>query len=54
MVFYGVDGIIHVASPLVHGTDSAKDLRRIAEGGTLNVLQRALDARVKRAIMTSS
>ncbi len=52
--FPGVDGIIHVASPLGHGTESAEELRRIAEGGTLNVLQGALDAGVKRIVMTSS
>ncbi len=52
--FSGADGIIHVASPLGHGTESADELRRIAEGGTLNVLQGALDAGVKRVVMTSS
>ncbi len=52
--FAGVDGIIHVASPLGHGTESAEELRRVAEGGTLNVLQGALDAGVKRVVMTSS
>ena len=52
--FSGVDGIIHVASPLGHGTESAEELRRVAEGGTLNVLQGALKAGVKRVVMTSS
>ena len=52
--FSGLDGIIHVASPLGHGTESAEELRRVAEGGTLNVLQGALDAGVKRVVMTSS
>ena len=52
--FSGADGIIHVASPLGHGTESAEELRRVAEGGTLNVLQGALDAGVKRVVMTSS
>lgn len=52
--FSGVDGILHVASPLGHGTESAEELRRIAEGGTLNILQEALAAGVKRVIMTSS
>ncbi len=52
--FLGTDGIIHVASPLGHGTESAQELRRVAEGGTLNVLQGALDAGVKRVVMTSS
>ena len=52
--FSGADGIIHVASPLGHGTESAAELRRIAEGGTLNVLQGALKAGVKRIVMTSS
>ncbi len=52
--FSGTDGITHVASPLGHGTESAEELRRIAEGGTLNVLQGALDAGVKRVVMTSS
>lgn len=52
--FSGADGIIHVASPLGHGTEAAEELRRIAEGGTLNVLKGALDAGVKRVVMTSS
>ena len=52
--FSGVDGIIQVASPLGHGTESAEELRHVAEGGTLNVLQGALDARIKRVVMTSS
>jgi nucleoside-diphosphate-sugar epimerase len=52
--FSGADGIIHVASPLGHGTESAEELRCVAEGGTLNVLQGALDAGVKRVVMTSS
>ena len=52
--FSGADGVIHVASPLGHGTESAEELRRVAEGGTLNVLQGALDAGVKRIVMTSS
>ena len=52
--FSGTDGVIHVASPLGHGTESAEELQRIAEGGTLHVLQGALDAGVKRIVMTSS
>ncbi len=52
--FSGMDGVIHVASPLGHGTETAEELRRVAEGGTLNVLQGALDAGVVRAVMTSS
>lgn len=52
--FSGTDGIIHVASPLGHGTETAEELRRVAEGGTLHVLQGAQDAAVKRVIMTSS
>lgn len=52
--FSGADGIIHVASPLGHGTESKEELRRIAEGGTLNVLNGALAAGVKRVVMTSS
>lgn len=52
--FSGVDGVIHVASPLGRGTESAEELRHVAEGGTLNVLKGALDAGVKRVVMTSS
>lgn len=52
--FSGADGVIHVASPLGHGTESAEELRRVAEGGTLNVLQGALDGGVQRVVMTSS
>ena len=52
--FSGADGVIHVASPLGHGTESAEELRRVAEGGTLNVLRGALDAGVKRVVLTSS
>lgn len=52
--FSGADGVIHVASPLGHGTESAEELRHVAEDGTLNVLQGALDAGAKRVVMTSS
>ena len=52
--FDGVDGVIHVASPLGNGTESADELIQVAKGGTLNVLQGAVDGGVKRVVMTSS
>jgi nucleoside-diphosphate-sugar epimerase len=52
--FSGADGIIHVASPMGSGKESAAQLRSIAEGGTLNILRCATEANVKRVVMTSS
>ena len=52
--FDGVDGVIHVASPLGNGTESADELIQVAQGGTLHVLQGAVDGGVKRVVMTSS
>ncbi|MCL2520486.1 MAG: NAD-dependent epimerase/dehydratase family protein [Spirochaetaceae bacterium] len=52
--FTGTDGVIHVASPLGSGKESAAQLRAVAEGGTLNILQNAVTAGVKRVVMTSS
>lgn len=50
----GADGVIHVASPLGDGTESAQELTRVAKGGTLNVLRAAQNTGVKRVVMTSS
>jgi len=52
--FDGVDGVIHVASPLGTGTESADELIQVAQGGTMYVLQGAVDGGVKRVVMTSS
>ena len=52
--FDGADGVIHVASPLGNGTESADELTQVAQGGTLYVLQGAVDGGVKRVVMTSS
>ncbi len=52
--FKGVDGVIHVASPLGSGVETLEELKSVAVGGTINVLQGALDAGVKRVVMTSS
>jgi len=52
--FDGADGVIHVASPLGTGTESIDELTQIAQGGTMHVLQGALDGGVKRVVMTSS
>lgn len=51
---HGADAIMHVASPLGHGTESTEEMVRVARGGTLNVLQAAHDAGVTRVVMTSS
>ena len=52
--FSGACGIVHVASPLGTGRESARELREVAETGTLNVLSAAHEAGVKRVVMTSS
>ncbi len=52
--FRGVDGIIHVASPLGSGTESVEELKAVAVGGTLKVLKAAKEAGIKRVVMTSS
>lgn len=50
----GADGVIHVASPLGHGTESVEELVNVAKNGTLNVLKSAKKAGVKRVVMASS
>ncbi|WP_125582237.1 NAD-dependent epimerase/dehydratase family protein [Levilactobacillus cerevisiae] len=50
----GADGVIHVASPLGHGTESTAELVEIARDGVRNVFQAAANAGVKRIVMTSS
>lgn len=50
----GADGVIHVASPLGTGRESADELVAIAKGGTLNVLKAAKAAGINRVVMTSS
>ncbi|GAF41863.1 dehydrogenase [Agrilactobacillus composti DSM 18527 = JCM 14202] len=50
----GAVGVIHVASPLGHGTESTAEMVAIAKNGTLNVLQAAHRAGVQRVVMTSS
>ena len=52
--FTGVDGIIHVASPLGSGKESASTLTKIAKDGTLTVLNAAKNAGVRRIVMPSS
>jgi len=52
--FEGADGVIHVASPLGHNTESASQLTAVAKGGVLNVLEAAKNAGVERVVMTSS
>lgn len=52
--FKGAIGIIHVASPLGNGTESAEALRLVAKGGTLNILKAAHKVGIKRIVMTSS
>jgi len=48
------DGVIHVASPLGHGTESTEELVRVAKAGVQNVFTAAAAAGVKRIVMTSS
>ncbi|WP_125768490.1 NAD-dependent epimerase/dehydratase family protein [Lapidilactobacillus wuchangensis] len=50
----GAAGVIHVASPLGHGTESVEELVNVAKNGTLTVLRAAKLAGVKRVVMTSS
>ncbi len=50
----GSDGVIHVASPLGHGTETTAELVAVAKNGALNVLRAAKAAGVDRVVMTSS
>lgn len=51
----GVDGVLHVASPLPHGEPKDPDeVIRPAVDGTLRVLRAATDAAVRRVVFTSS
>lgn len=50
----GADGVIHVASPLGHGTESTDELVRVARDGVQNVFQAAVTAGITRIVMTSS
>lgn len=50
----GSAGVIHVASPLGHGTETAAELVNVAQNGALNVLRAAKDVGVNRIVMTSS
>lgn len=50
----GADAVFHVASPLGNGTETVGELVKIAKGGTLNVLNGAKVAGVKRIVMISS
>ncbi|WP_318765078.1 NAD-dependent epimerase/dehydratase family protein [Lactiplantibacillus carotarum] len=48
------DGVIHVASPMGNGTESAEELVNVAKNGALTVLKAAKQAGVTRVVMTSS
>lgn len=50
----GADGVIHVASPLGHGTESTAELVAVAKGGVQHVLTAAAAVGIKRVVMTSS
>ncbi|SMS13276.1 NAD-dependent epimerase/dehydratase family protein [Levilactobacillus zymae] len=50
----GVDGVIHVASPMGNGTESVDELVNVAKNGALTVLKTAKTAGVTRIVMTSS
>lgn len=50
----GADGIIHVASPLGNGTETAAELTKVAKNGTLNVLTAAHAVGITKVVMTSS
>lgn len=50
----GADALFHIASPLGEGTESVAELVKVAKGGTLNVLQGAKAAGIKRVVMISS
>jgi len=52
--FEGIDGVIHVASPVGTGTETVEALTHVAKGGTLTVLQASHDTGVRRVVMTSS
>ncbi|MFC6180602.1 NAD-dependent epimerase/dehydratase family protein [Lactiplantibacillus daowaiensis] len=50
----GADGVIHVASPLGHGTESTAELVRVATSGVREVFEAAAAVGIKRIVMTSS
>lgn len=50
----GTDGVIHVASPLGNGTETAEELVAVAKNGVLNILSAAKAVGVSRVVMTSS
>lgn len=47
-------GVIHVASPMGTGKESAEELVRVAKGGTLTILKAATNSQVNHVVMTSS
>ncbi|BDZ30310.1 NAD-dependent epimerase/dehydratase family protein [Lactiplantibacillus sp. WILCCON 0030] len=50
----GADGVIHVASPLGHGTELTEELVSIAKAGVQHVLSAAHAVGIKRIVLTSS
>lgn len=52
--FTGAAGLIHVASPLGHGTETAEELTRVAKAGTEIVIRAAANSGVHRVVVTGS
>jgi nucleoside-diphosphate-sugar epimerase len=50
----GATAVIHVASPLGHGTESTEELVAVARGGVEHVFTAAHQAGITRIVMTSS
>jgi dihydroflavonol-4-reductase len=50
----GIDAVLHIASPLGGNDQEDPTLIPTAENGVINVLQAAIDAGVKKIVMTSS